>query len=124
MFGKEPRLNPLESRKQLLIAESELNRAQLVQEWVAMTVGRTLTGRVKSFGSIASAAALLVAGLAALRRGNSGSAGVKPSWLQTILKGAGMVSTLWLAFRAKGHIKKTSSRDRSNRRSSAQDANH
>ena len=36
MFGKKPRLNPLESRKQLLIAESELNRAQLVQEWQAM----------------------------------------------------------------------------------------
>ena len=36
MFGKKPRLNPLESRKQLLIAESELNRAQLVQEWQTM----------------------------------------------------------------------------------------
>ena len=32
MSGKNPRMNPLESRKQLLIAESELNRAQLVQE--------------------------------------------------------------------------------------------
>ncbi len=49
------------------------------------------------------AAALRVAGLAAFRRGKSGSAGVKPSWLQTMLKGAGMVSTFWLAFRAEGH---------------------
>jgi len=49
------------------------------------------------------AAALLVAGLAAFRCGKSGSADVKPSWYQAILKGAGMVSTLWLAFRAKGH---------------------
>jgi hypothetical protein len=51
MFGNNPRMNPLESRKRLLIAESELNRTQLVQEWVALAAGvRTLTGRVKSFG--------------------------------------------------------------------------
>ena len=104
MFGKKPRLNPLESRKQLLIAESELNRVQLVQECAAMTAGvRTLTDRAQSFGSVASSAALLVAGLASFRRRTSGDAGVKPSWSQTILKGAGLISTLWLAFRAKGH---------------------
>ena len=107
MFGKKPRLNPLESRKQLLIAESELNRAQMAGDMAALTAGvRTLTDRAKSFGSIASSAAVLIAGLAAFRRGKSGSTDVKPSWLQTILKGAGMVSTLWLAFRTfhtKGH---------------------
>ena len=100
MFGKNPRMNPLESRKQLLIAESELNRAQLVQEWGAMTAGvRTLADRVKTYGSIASSAALLVAGLTAFRRGKSGDAGVKPSRWRTLLKGAGLVSTLWLNFR-------------------------
>jgi len=102
MFGNNPRVNPLAARKQLLVAESELNRAQLVQEWSAMTVGvRTLTGRVKSFGSIASAAALLVAGLAAFQRGKSVDADAKPFWLRTVLKGAGMVSSLWLAFRSR-----------------------
>jgi hypothetical protein len=100
MFGNHPRVNPLESRKRLLVAESELNRAQLAREWVAMTAGvRTLTGRVKSFGSIASAAALLVAGLAAFRRGRPGRAGVKSSWIQTALKGAQVAGSLWLAFR-------------------------
>ena len=104
MFGKKPRLNPLESRRQLLVAESELNRAQLVQEWVAMTAGvRTLTDRVKTYGSLASSVALLVAGLAAFRHGKRVDADAKPSWLQTILKGTGLLSTLWLAFRAKGH---------------------
>jgi len=97
-------LNPLESRKRLLIAESELNRAQLVHEWVAIAAGvRTLAGRARSFASIASAAAVLVASLAAFRRGKSGSADAKPSRWQTLLKSAGMVSSLWLAFRAKGH---------------------
>ena len=101
MFGKNPRVNPLESRKQLLIAESDLNRAQLVGDLAALTTGvRTLTTRAKSFGSIASAAAVLVAGLAACRRGKSVDADAKPSWLQTILKSAGLISTLWLAFRS------------------------
>lgn len=97
-------MNPLESRKRLLIAESEINRAQLQEEWEAMTNGvRSLADRAKSFASIASSAAVLLAGLAAFRRGKSVDADAKPSWLQTILKGAGLISTLWLAFRAKGH---------------------
>jgi hypothetical protein len=107
MFGKNPRMNPLESRKQLLIAESELNRAQLVGDLAALTAGvRTLTDRAKSFGLIASSAAVLVAGLAAFRRTKSAPADAKPSWLQNILKGAGMVSTLWLAFRSRGRDQK------------------
>ena len=101
MFGKKPRLNPLESRKQLLIAESELNRAQLAGDMAALTAGgHTLTDRAKSFGSIASSAAVLVAGLAAFRRGKLAGADAKPSWLQTLLKGAGLISTFWLAFRS------------------------
>jgi len=100
-------MNPLESRKRLLVAESELNRAQLTQEWGAMAAGiRTLTDRAKSFGSIASAVGLLVAGLAAFRRGQRAPADPKLSWLQTILKGAGLVSTIWLAFRPQGRNQK------------------
>ena len=100
MFEKNPRMNSLKSRKQILIAESELNRAQLVGDLAALTADvRTLTDRAKSFGSIASSAAVLVAGLAAFRRGKPVDADAKPSWLRTILKGAGLISTFWLAFR-------------------------
>ena len=100
MFGKNPRVNPLESRKQLLIAESELNRAQLVQEWQAMADGvRSVADRAGIISSVASVAASLIASLASFRRGKSGDAGAKSSWLQTILNGAGLISTLWLAFR-------------------------
>lgn len=95
-------MSPLQSRKQLLIAESELNREQLVEELAALTTGiRTVAGRAKSFGSIASAATVLVTGLAAFRRTKSVLAAAKPSWLQAALKGAGMVSTLWMAFRSR-----------------------
>ncbi len=102
MLGNHPRVNPLELRKRLLIAESDLNRTQLVKEWVALTAGvRTLTDRMKSFGSITSAAALLVAGFAAFRRGRRANADVKPSWFQMALKGAQTAGSIWLAFRAR-----------------------
>lgn len=95
-------MNALQSRKQLLIAESELNRAQLVEDLAALTTDvRRLTDRARSFGAIASSAAVLVTGLVALQRVRNGSAGAKSGWRQTITKGAGLVSTLWLAFRAR-----------------------
>ncbi|MGA2787458.1 MAG: hypothetical protein ABSF60_08015 [Verrucomicrobiota bacterium] len=93
-------MNPLESRKQLLIAESELNRAQLVQEWQAMGDGvRSIADRAKTVSSIASTAASLIAGLASFRRKKSAPTAKKTSWLQTVLKGAGLISTVWQMFR-------------------------
>ena len=95
-------MSPLESRKQLLIVESEINRLQMQEEWQAMRDGvRSLAGRAKSFGSITSSAAVIVAGLTAFGRGRSAEAEAKSSWPQTLLKGAGLISTLWLAFRAR-----------------------
>jgi hypothetical protein len=103
MSGKNPRLNPLDSRKQLLLAESELNRAQLLADMAAMKVEvRMLSDRARSFDSIASSAAVLVSGLSAFQRPRPADAATKPSWLRTIFKGAGLVSNLWLAFRPKG----------------------
>jgi hypothetical protein len=99
-------MNPLASRKRLLIAESDLNRAQLLNEWQSMADGvRSVTDRAKSIGSMASYAAALVAGLAAFRRGKPAEAGAKPSWLRTLLKVSGLVSTFWLAFRSPGRDK-------------------
>jgi hypothetical protein len=93
-------MNPLESRKQLLLAESELNRGHLVGDMALLKADvRALTGRAKAIGVIASSAAALLVGLAAFRHKKSAPADEKPSWLQTVLKGAGLVSSLWLAFR-------------------------
>jgi hypothetical protein len=94
-------MSPLESRKQLLIAESELNRAQLVQEFQTMTHEvRSLAGRAQTLTSFASAAATLVTGLASFRSKKSAAA-EKPSWLRTILKGAGLAGSLWSELRAR-----------------------
>ena len=102
MPGKNPRLNPLDSRKQLLLAESELNRARMVQDATALTAElRALSARAKSIGFITSSAAAVVSGLAAFQRGSATDADARPSWLRTIVKGAGLVSNLWLAFRSR-----------------------
>lgn len=99
-------MNPLAARKKLLVAESELNRAQLFQEWQRLADDvHALTSRARTFGSFASAASTLIAGLFSLRHKKSAPAAEKPSWLQTVLKGAGAVSTFWSAFKAPGRDK-------------------
>jgi hypothetical protein len=103
MFGKNPRISPLEARKRLLIAESELNRAELIQE-LQTTVDdfRSLAGHVKSIGLIVSSTALLVGTLTAFRRRKPGGTGARLFPLQAILKGAGLIRKLWTAFRQRG----------------------
>ena len=103
MFGKRPYLDPLESRKQLLIAESELNRAQLSLEWQTMGHGvANLAHRAKIFSAWVSSALLLAAGWRALRRGPSPVGASKLSWFKQILDGARVASALWFAWRGRG----------------------
>jgi hypothetical protein len=104
MSGKNIHMSPLESRKQILLAESELNRTQMVRDMGALKSDvRALTHRAKSLGSIASSAAVLVEMVAAYKHGKAKSvdAGMKPSWLQAVLKGAKLAGSIWLAFRAR-----------------------
>jgi hypothetical protein len=107
MSEKNSRLSPLESRKRLLLAESELNRAQLVEDLGALrSEVDELVDRVKSFNSIVSSAATLVSGLAAFRREKSTDGDGKSHWLRKLIKGAGLISRIWLAFRPKGRDRK------------------
>ncbi len=102
MPGKNLHVTTLESQKQLLIAESELNREQLIEDWQAMGLGvRALGAKVKSISSLASAAALLAAGVSAFRRRRTLPDGAKSSWLQTALKGAQVAGSIWLAIRSR-----------------------
>jgi hypothetical protein len=94
-------MNPLESRKKLLLAESELNRAQLAQEWHTLAGEvHALTESAKTIGFIASAAASLVAGISVFGQNQSAPAAKKTSWLQTVLQGVGVVSKIWEIFRS------------------------
>jgi hypothetical protein len=53
MSGKNFHLTPLESRKQLLLVESELNRAQLLNELRDLSTEiQHLKGQVQAVGSL------------------------------------------------------------------------
>ena len=92
-------MNPLNSRKKMLVAESELNRAQLFHDWQELADEmNALSKQAKSIGFIASTAVSLISGATALWQKKSAPSG-KTSWLQTILKGAQLAGSLWSEFR-------------------------
>ena len=92
-------MNPLASRKKLLIAESELNRAQLGQEWRAMSdTAHALAYRAGTIRALTTMALTLVSSLVSLRQKSDSPAAEKTSWLQTILKGAQLAGSLWSEF--------------------------
>lgn len=92
-------MNSLASRKKLLVAESELNRAQLLADALVLKSGlRRAKLRVKSLGSLVSSGVILVAGLAALRKGKPAEPAQKTGWLHRLFQGATLLSTLWTAF--------------------------
>ena len=104
MPGTEPSLSPLELRKRLLIAESEINRVQLREEWETMAGGiRGVADRAKTIGSYASMAAALAAGVAAFKHSKSKAPAPDEnhSWVRTMIKGLRLAASLWLAFRAR-----------------------
>ena len=102
MSRKLPRISPLQMRKDLLIAESELNRAQLIAAWDAATEWhRTLSAGARVFGSVASATALLASGVRAFRHKREPQNGTEVPWLQPIIKSAGLIASLCGAFRSR-----------------------
>lgn len=91
-------MTPLGARKQLLLAESDLNRARMLQDAAAFSAGvHSATHRLRSIGSIASSALAWMATVTALRSSRNSTAGVRPSPLEKLLKGAGVITTFVLA---------------------------
>jgi hypothetical protein len=90
-------MSALELRKHLLIAESDLNRLQLMEESAALHSGvHTLTDGATKVESIASSTAMLASNLAAIPRAQHAN-GTTKAWLQTALDGAVLISSVWLA---------------------------
>ena len=100
MSGKTHPLTPLQSRKQLLVAESELNRVQLVQKFQTLTYeAQALASQARTLGAFASAAVALVNGVASFCRKKPAATVEKVSWWQTLVKGAGVAASFWTEFR-------------------------
>lgn len=95
-------MNRLQSRKQSLIAESELNREQMIREWQALTDDvHALNRQARTIGSFASAAASVVSSIASYRRKKSAPVAEKPSWWRTIVSGAQLAGSFWSQYRAR-----------------------
>ena len=93
-------MTQLELRKRLLLAESELNRAELTQEWKAVSESfRGVAVQAKKYSSVALASAMVMAGLTYFWRAKTAPAGRKPSWWQLLLKGVKLGASLWTEFR-------------------------
>jgi hypothetical protein len=103
MSGKKPDLTPLESRKQLLILESEVNRALLLNE-VQEFRGQInkLASHVTGVGSVVAASADLAGALATLGHALAPKreGGEKASWISSIVNGVRAGFSLWRAFRS------------------------
>ena len=107
MFGITPRVNPLELRKQLLVAESDINRVQLAADVGALSEGvRTISGRVKSVVTITSAVVALMSGLLAFQGGKTAKVETKPGWFATILENSSLIASVWQMFRSSGNDRK------------------
>ena len=95
-------MNPLLSRKQLLITESELNRAHLLQDWQTLAgEAHALIDQARTIRSLSKAAVSLVSvvsGLTSLCRKKPVASAEKPAWWQILLKGLGVAGSLWSEF--------------------------
>jgi hypothetical protein len=99
MLRKDTQLKSLEIRKQLLIAESELNRVHLLKDVTHMKeeIAR-LKKQVATVGSIASSIAVLATTVSFFRRraskaGSSGGSGL--SWITAAIEGARIGTSLF-----------------------------
>ncbi len=91
------RKHALAMRKQLLIAESELNRIRLAAATAGLHAGlHTMAHGATTVGAIASSTAMLATNLAAIPR-KKHTGGTKSLWLQTGLYAAVLISSAWLA---------------------------
>jgi hypothetical protein len=100
-------LSPLEARKQLLVVESELNRAQLINELRGLKDELyQLKNQVEAIGSIASGAVKLTSTISRIwnafshRGENAENAPGKP-WFSSLINGAQLCASLLGAFRSR-----------------------
>jgi hypothetical protein len=94
MFHDPAHLNTLATQKELLLAESELNREELLKDLhILQAEIKKVKHRVHTAGSVASYAALLAAAVALFRheaRPTETETQPKVSWLSSAINGASL----------------------------------
>jgi hypothetical protein len=95
-----PSLTEQQAHMQLLITEAALQREQLQADLNELNRNLSRVARqARSFGSIASTAALLLASVSGFRARNNGVA--KASLGSRLLSGARLATSFWLALRSR-----------------------
>jgi hypothetical protein len=105
MFGKKTYLRTLESRKQALLAESEVNRIELLKDVGALKAEASrVKKQLRAAGSIASSAAAVAAVASLLRRRQPESPKTnnhtKASWVAAAVNGAQVGASLFYKLRS------------------------
>ncbi len=100
MFWKRPRISPLQWRKQLLVAESEINRARMLKDTSRLTAELRNHFKVAGYICLITASlAKIVGGLVFKQHEPAHGGENHASWGHTLLKVAGVAFTLWTAFK-------------------------
>jgi hypothetical protein len=110
MPRKISQLKSLELRKQLLLAESEVNRGELIKEFDHLKSEFTRVKKnIRTIGSIASTAALVASAISIFHHRTQGTehsngaehkGSSKISWLSAALDGARMGASLFLKLKS------------------------
>lgn len=104
MSRKTFELTSLQTHKQMLLLESELNRAQLIVEWRDLQKSlQPWKQQANAVSSMASSVARMGTVFSNFFRGWTGrsGAGEKRSWLATLLNGASTGVSFWSALKSK-----------------------
>ena len=103
MPGEKSKMTPIETQKQLLLLESDLNRARLIetaQEWKAAC--HHTKERLAHLGAMASTAATVATTFSTVRRFFTRSkTGENKGWLSLLLDGMSTGTSLWYWMRSK-----------------------
>ena len=101
MFRKSEVVNGLKMRKDLLIAESELNRTRLIADLdTVMEWQRTLCSTAKTFGPVASLASVVINSFTK-KSDSQSSSEQTTNWMKPLREGAGRVAGLWSRFKSR-----------------------
>ena len=97
-------MNTLETRKRLLIAESDLLRIQLSEDIESLRSAWDRSGaRARVWGGLVTSVAALMAGMTTLRPKSTADGSNRRSWGALLLQGASLLSAVWLSWkRARG----------------------
>ena len=101
MSGTKSRLTSLALRKQLLLAESEVNRVHLANDCRRLVEeSQVIVDRVHSiYSSVMSVVSIGVAGFKAAKDMRAASGNGKASWISKVFNGVRVGAALWKSFR-------------------------